>query len=321
MKNEIPVAESKRREENQWKQCLRVAVCMTLFVGALLMCGCVSSKGPTQIKKFSDAVALTATNAKTAFETEENGYVEEEISRVALDTNILTWDPKLVHSFLRPEDIQARLDVLEVLKLYAAKLSLLVGNASTSNLDLATSKFGKAVNKIDTNLVVIGLQSKEPLTSGEINIFTTAFNAIANWIITRQEEKAAVLAIQTNRQNVADICRLLEKDLKSLRPQLRETFKQTLKNDNDGMIHDWPTLTTAQKREAVCNEVRLVSEMQQCDSSLAALQSAITNLAAAHSSLDQLFTTNRLKASALIDQFSAEAQRISTYYNSLQTNK
>jgi hypothetical protein len=307
---------------NEWSQRLRGgAACLSLILVLSLLSGCVSPNAPVQIKRFSDAVATTETNATAAFDLVESAYFEEQVTRIALDTNALEFNPASIKPFLRPEDIQARLNVLDVLKLYAAKLSLLVGNTSGTNLDQETTKLGNALNKLDTNLVSSALLQKEPLTSQEINIFTAAFNAVMHWIISRQEEKQAADVIRSMRQPVTDICQFLEKDLSILRPQLSATYKMTRQNDNLAMNASWPRLTPGQRREEIQNLMDLTFAMNHADSTLATLQSSITNLALAHASLDQVFTKNNADAVSLIEQFSSEAQGITTYYNSLQANK
>jgi len=308
--------------QREWMQCLRSgAVCLSLMAIIGLLSGCVSPQAAVQIKRFSDAVALTATNATAAFDLVETGYYEEEVTRAALNTNSLEFNPASIRPFLDSGDIQARLNVLNVLKLYAAKLSLLAGNTSGSNLDQETTKLGKALNKVDTNLVLAAFVQKEPFTPEEINIFTTSLDAVTRWILSREEQKQAGVVIESMRQPVTDICNLLEKDLLILRPQLREDYLQTRQNDSVGMNASWRRLDPIERREEIRNLMDLTFAMSKGDSTLAALQSSITNLALAHASLNQVFTKHNANAISLIDQLSSEAQRIATYYNSLQTNR
>jgi hypothetical protein len=210
--------------------------------------------------------------------------------------------------------------VLDVLKLYAAKLSILCGNPSESNLDQATDKFASAMQKLDTNLVATSLLTSGKVTSQEIDIFTTALNTVADWIIERKEAEEAKKTIIEMRKPIDDICALLSSDLDRIHGQLRAEYKQTRQNDDDALIHSWPRLSPPERREELRNLEDLTVSVDKADSTILTLRSAVSNLAVAHASLDDVFTKDKVKASELIDDFSAQAQKISKYYSSLGTN-
>jgi hypothetical protein len=272
------------------------------------------------VQKFADAVAVTATNAAGAFDAVQAGYFEEQISAIALQTNVAAFNPADIQPFLSADAIKARLDVLDVLKCYAAKLSILCGNPSESNLDQATDKFAAAMQKLDTNLVTASLLTSEKVTPQEIDIFTTALNTVADWIIERKEAKEAKKTIIAMRKPVDDICSLLSSDLERIHGQLRAEYKQTRQNDDDALIHSWPSLSPPERREELRNLEDLTVSVDKADSTILSLRSAVSNLALAHASLDDVFTKDKVKASELIDDFRDQAQRISKYYSSLGTN-
>jgi hypothetical protein len=280
----------------------------------------VSPNPAPDVQKFADAVAVTATSAAGAFDAVQAGYFEEQISAIALQTNIEAFNPADIQPFLSADAIKARLDVLDVLKLYAAKLSVLCGNPSESNLDQATDKFASAMQKLDTNLVTASLLTSEKVTPQEIDIFTTALNTVADWIIERKESKEAKKTIIAMRKPVDDICSLLSSDLQRIHGQLRAEYKQTRQNDDDALIHSWPRLSPPERREELKNLEDLTVSVDKADSTILSLRSAVSNLAVAHASLDDVFTKDKVKASELIDDFRDQAQRISKYYSSLGTN-
>lgn len=290
------------------------------IIGALLLFGCVSPNPAPEVQKFADAVAVTATNAAGAFDAVQAGYFEEQISAIALQTNITTFNPDDIQPFLPPDAIKARLDVLDVLKLYAAKLALLCGNPSETNLDQATDKFASAMQKLNTNLVASSLLTSEKVTPQEIDIFTTALNAVADWIIERKEAEEAKKTIEEMKKPIDDICALLSSDLERIHGQLRAEYKQTRQNDDDALIHSWPRLSPPERREELRNLEDLTVSVDKADSTILTLRSAVSNLAVAHASLDQVFTKDKVKATELIDDFRTQAERISKYYSSLGTN-
>lgn len=299
---------------------LRCCTCLAPIVGAFLLFGCMSPNPGPEIQKFANAVAVTATNAAGAFDAVQAGYYEERISAIALETNVAAFNPDDIQPFLPADAIKARLDVLDVLKLYAAKLALLCGNPSETNLDQATDKFASAMKKLDTNLVTASFLSSEKVTPQEINIFTTALNAVADWIIERKEAEEAKKTIEEMKKPIDDICALLASDLQRIHGQLRAEYKQTRQNDDVALIHSWPHLSPPERREELRNLEDLTVSVGKADSTILTLQSAVSNLAVAHASLDDVFTKDKVKASELIDDFSTQAQRISKYYSSLGTN-
>jgi hypothetical protein len=298
--------------------------CLCSIILISLLSGCVSSNPGPQVRKFADAVALTTTNAAEVFAEVQAGYVAEEISATALLTNVTevaNVDLRSVKPFISPETIQARLVLLGGLQLYAAKLSLLLDNPAAAALDRQTTDFANELNEMDTNLVTSALLSSEPFTARDIDIFAAAWNAVAHWILTYEEDKQARLEIGRMKGPVDQMCGLLAKDLLRLHGQFTAEYKQTRQNDSQAMLQSWPNLGPMERREELANLRQLTISIEKADATVAALQSAITNLAASHAMLDQLFTTNRISAIARIDAFSADAKRISSYYQSLPTTQ
>jgi hypothetical protein len=300
---------------------VRNCVSLASAISICLVFGCMSPNPAPEVQKFAKAVAITATNAAGAFDVVQTGYVEEQISEIALKPNAEEFNPANIEPFLSSQAIEARIEVLDVLELYAAKLSMLTGNSSDTNLEQQTSKFATALKKLDTNLVSSSLMTTEKVTPQEINIFMTALNTVAEWIIQRKENQEAKSAIGEMKGPVNAICGLLSADLARLHGELRAEYQQTLMNDDKGMIDNWPRLTPMERRGELRNLEHLTASLNKADSTLLDLQGAVTNLAAAHEALDQVFTKDNTTAASLIEEFSAEAQGIGKYYNSLGTNK
>ena len=309
-----------KHEFDRLPRLVRPWVCLLAVMGAGFLSGCVSPKPEAEVRRFSEAVATTATKAGGAFDAVQAGYLEEEISVMALQTNVTEFNPASIKPFLSPEAVQARVKVLEVLRLYAAKLSLLLGETSAKDLDQDTTKLTHALNKLDTKLVASALVKSDVVAPQDIDLFMTAVNAVENWILRRQEAEHARAVIGEMKGPVNTICRLLSKDLARVHGELRAEYEQTRQNDDRSMIENWPRLSVVERREELRNLTQLTLAVQRADSTLAALQTDVRDLAAAHEALDEVFTKNSANAAALIDDFAAQALRISSYYNSLQTS-
>src|ERR1039457_5288261 len=111
--------------------------CIFVSILMALVTGCVTDSAK-QIKIFSDATVLTANNATEAFKMVEESHFNEEVSEAVLnfdDTNNIGFNPLKIQPFMNTNALQIRLDILEGLKTYAAKLSVLMGNSALTNFD------------------------------------------------------------------------------------------------------------------------------------------------------------------------------------------
>ncbi len=282
-----------------------------------IIAGCASTDAAKQIKSFSDAAILTADNTTQAFKLVEDSHFKEEISEAVLNyDNKAGFNPDLIRPFMEAKALQARLDVLNGLKSYAANLSALMGNGPLTNLDQDTTKLGSALSAVDTNLVQDSFFETAPATKEELQIFTAAVNALGHWLITYKEQKEAKQAMATMQQPVAGICQLLQKDLAILGQQLRNDHSQTLLNENQYL------LTNPGDRRAAIGEMAVLTREMKNDAAIFALmESATARLAATHNAMGDLFSKDTASIRSLIGEFSAEAQRIAAYYGSLQAAK
>ena len=292
------------------------------------ICGCVSPDASKQIKSFSEATILTADNTTQAFKLVEDTYYNEQVSRLIFNSGdqkrLEAFHLDSLHPFIDTNALQVRLDILEALKTYAANLSALMGNSSLTNLDQDTAQLGKVLITIDTNLVSDLKLHKEVFTTGEIQIFTAAINAMGHWLISYKQEKDAKTAIASMQQPVADICSLFQKDFPILRDQLTNNLFLTFSQDRAYLIdHNAQFDNAPEQKRAAVGELAALAQDYNADLLIFdSMPSATAKLAAAQLSLAEVFSRNKTgNISSLIKDFSAEAERITKYYRSLKTNK
>src|ERR1039458_607717 len=290
--------------------------------------GCASPKISTQIGEFSKATVLTADNTKLAFKLVEDGYYHEQVSRLIFKShdpkNIKEFELDSIKPFISTNALQIRLDILDALTTYAVYLSVLVGQGPLTNLDQQTTAFAGVLTTLDTNLVSDLHLQKEAFSPAEIQIFTTAINAIGNWLISYKQEKDAQKVITSMQKPVTDICQLFQKDFEILRDQFTNDVAVTFAQDRQFILDHEAQFenTPGEKQEAIEKLADLTqaysSDLQIFDS----MPAAVAKLAKAQTALGQAVSGNKPdNLDSLISEFSADAQRISKYYRLLKNNK
>jgi two-component sensor histidine kinase len=116
------------------------------------------------------------------------------------------------------------------------------------------------------------------------------------------------------------ICGVFEKDLGFMRNQVANDFAEVQRNRALFLKNTSGRLNPFEVRAELQRLTTLATAMKTADDALAGTKASVEQLAAAHQALDQAFTKDTKTLASLINTLSVEAQRISCYYNSLQTN-
>jgi hypothetical protein len=250
--------------------------------------------------------------------------VEKERFDAQFSDVLLHYDGSLFRpafsNFFTPDELKLRLDVLDGLKTYGARLAVLMGNPLT-NLDQDTTTLGKNLGGLGQDLVKDGFVKVGSVSSNDVPIFTAAVNALGHWIITLEAQKAAKEAITHMQEHMPEICGVFEKDLDFMRNQVANDFSEVRRNSALYLKNNFNDLEPFQVRAELQRLNTLDIAKKTADDALAGTKKSIENLAAAHQALSQAFTRDTNGLSSLISSVSEEAQRVSSYYNSLQTNK
>jgi hypothetical protein len=297
-----------------------------LLIGVAFLAGCVSPNAANQVKNFSNALTLTASNATQAYQLVEKAYFDKQLSEAVVkycdgtDVNLDSFHPDAFKVFFPTNEIQVRLDVLTGLTTYAAQLSTLMENPTVSNLDQDTTKLGQSLTNLNQDLVTAAFLQSNTVTSTELQIFTAGVNFIGNWLITRKEQKEAKQSIDDMQTNVPQICRVLQKDFGYLRKELTNDCHFTQFSARVYYEKNFNHLDPFQRRAEIEHMVALSKEMETADAALAGTQELFGKLALAHQALSEAFTKDTSNLKSLIGEVSGEGQRVAAYYNSLRTN-
>ena len=289
-----------------------------------VLAGCTSPNAANQIKSFSDATILTISNTTQAFKLVEDSHFKEQVSDQVLNYDKKPgFNPEVLQPFMPTNALQVRLDVLNGLKLYAANLSALMGNSAMTNLDQETTKLGQALAQVDTNLVSDSFFKQAPASTTEIQIFTTAINALGHWVIDYKRTQDAKELIASMQQPVSNICVLLQKDFYILGSQLQKDQQDTLRHMDLYVLNNLNQFNNSpgEKRATIEEMADFTEEMNTDAAIFLAMESSAEKLEAAHSALLDVFSNNTTTINSLINELSTQAQSISTYYQSLKSAK
>ena len=286
--------------------------------------GCANPDAARQVKRFSDATILTADNLTRTFRLVEDNHFNEEVSVSILDFDRRPgFEPCEIRPFMDAQAFRMRLDILEGLKSYAADLSAVTGDSSLAAFDQETTRLGKALNDVDTNLVSDVFFKSVPATSQDLRIFTTAINALGHRLITHRQQNEARQAIASMQQPVADICRLLQTDLDILSQQFSNDCSQVLINKNQYVLNHLDAFNhNPGEKEAAVREMAGLAVKNRNDAAIfESMKSAVAKLAAVNGALGEVFSNDKTNVTSLLNDLNAESERIRRYYESLSAIK
>jgi hypothetical protein len=291
-----------------------------VWIGLMLLIpGCASPDAATRIQAFSNATTLTADNTAQAFKLVEDKYFETQVSREVSNYNTNSgFNPSLIKPFLDPQELQVRLDILQGLKLYAEKLSALMGIGQLNAFDDETKSLGQSLSAVDRELVQETFLQKAPLSDQDIDVFTTGINALGRWLTEYNRRAGAKESIDSMQKPVDEVCALLEKDFSFLKNQLMNGYNLELQERDSFILHNFNDLNPIQRRTEIQGLVDLTLEKQNADKTFASMEASLRQLSATHKRLKEAFSKNGTEIDALISQFGTEAKKIKTFYSSLQ---
>jgi len=232
-----------------------------------------------------------------------------------------TWSPyKDVKPLLTPDQLDARIKVLDGLKAYASTLVALTGKPSTkdeSALNSAAAGVGSNLKALHQTLV-----SKFPvipsMNAETANGVSTAARALGEYLMARKVKGELPKVTQEMDGHVEALCKLLESDVKVLRRQADADYQKIIV-DQDSMIrHAGPALNPAQHRDEVAKLIDLANQQMANDELLEKLEKAINSLALTHHALAAAAQGNDQESiKQKLVELEAVGQDLGNFYSSL----
>jgi hypothetical protein len=295
---------------------------------------CVSNLAAKRISEFADATTISTTNTATAFELVENSYVQTQVYRLVIEYD--KPDAKidlgsLGKPFLPPEALQPRLEVLRGIKLYAQKLSEIMGDTQLNQFDEQTKEFGQALMDLNKN-EVLKKALEANVDEKDLKILATGVNALGSWFIEYKRQKGVQEVIQEMQTPIQDISAAFIKDIgdipdkqskggKGLRGQQWNEYDEIIRDQDLFIRKNINKFDPTIKREEVSKLLQLVREKRIADETLKATQQSLIQLVKAHNNLLQALDESNYDIDVLISQLTSEGKRIKTFYESLTTKQ
>ncbi len=294
----------------------------------LMTTGCTVTLTPLakHTAAFSKATASIVDSSEDAYRSAIKLHHEEQVAKaVSAYNNDPNWSPytALGTPLLTPEQLDARIKVLDALKVYAQSL------VELTNAKKQYAPVGLAAAAAGTNLQTLStaatpyLQKLFPgmsaMSTTEANGVSTAIAGIVGLLINDEVKKSLKKTTQDMNPNVKALCGLLDSDVKILRRQANVDYQTLLTDDNQLLTHN--QIDPVLRRNEVGKLMELADRQQANDALLEKLQKALVSLALTHEALAAAAQGNNPES---IKQRAADlvnaGQELGNYYKSLSSS-
>ncbi len=302
---------------------------LSLVAIVLFLCGahlaCVAPAVHTSVPQFANAVTLATENSKGAFQVVDQKYMEVEADALVVDYERTGFDPRKVKHLLTSDELQVRIDLLNALQQYAKTLSQVSSDSKLQEFDDQTKALGKNLQDLASTDVF----KKLVQTSGtQVNIATTAIDALGRWFIERKRQKELPNLIEAMQDPVKRTAELLEADIgnrpddqgnggSGLRAQLWNEYMHAMLQQSAFIDHNKDKLDPLAKAQEIRKLPQMVDERAKADDALRQTADSMAKLVQAHNELLHAVQT-KADLHADISALISEGERIKTFYESLQ---
>lgn len=285
----------------------------------LLLSGCSLSPIAKHTVEFSAATAVVVDSSIDAYRGAVRLRQSEQVLEAvyAYDQNP-AWNPhQNFKPLLTPDQLQARIKVLDALKAYAGSLVELTSAKPSKALATDATAAGTNLRTLNQSVATSFASAGVPVISDtEAKAVSTAVFALAEFL-TRAKVKAALPKITAEMNpSVLSLCDLLHRDIATLRRQADVDYQTLLTNEDEFIRHK--TLSAVEHRNEVGTLITLAQQQRANDELLKKLQSAIQTLADTHQALDAAAHGHDPESLRLkLADLAAAGQDLGSFYASL----
>jgi len=312
----------------QYGRKLSLVLAMEYLLLSVPLTGCSLSPLAKHAIAFSQASNIVITNSKDAYRAANQLRQREQIAAaVYAYERTPNWNPYTdIRPLLTPTQLEARITVLDGLKIYADSLVELIGTESKSDSDSLNSTaagLGSSLKSLsqtvstDLGTAVPGVSA---LTAPQANLISTAVLALGEYLQRRKVKGALPKVTEDMDPNIQTLCDLLKADVKVLRRQADVDYTTLVETQNQFIQKEGPSLNPIQKRAEIEKLISIASQQKANDDLLQKLQDAIGKLAETHHALVTAVQNNNSEAlTQKIADLMAAGQELGNYYLSLPT--
>ncbi len=299
------------------------------FAGAMvcaLLAGCSLTPMAKHAAAFSSATNLVIDNSEDAYRAANDLREREQMEAAVYSYDYgadhdVQFDPhKEFKPLFTPDQLAARINVLDGLKAYADSLVLLTGKPSKEDsdaLDAAASGVGTNLQGLSTqlNTTFPGVPAISDTAAAGVS---TAMKALGEYLQNRTIKKSLPAVTGQMNDHVKALCGLLESDIAVMKTQSDGDYTSLLLTENQFVLHN--KLDAVEKRNEVEKLMAVVRAQKANDRMLDGLNNAVVKLRLTHQALAAAVQGNNpgsLKQA--IAELSEAGKNLSTFYKSLLT--
>jgi hypothetical protein len=299
--------------------CARAGTALLALCLSLAAAGCASTQLANHAAAFSAVTAPVVDQAAEAYRSAESlhelrtAYDAEK----QFDQNNPPYDPANTQVLLTDQMIQARLDVLKALQLYAKQLVVITGGTDSPALDAASKSIGSNLTQVANNLgpsleSVLGIapaaaasttQTTVTTTTGSSttttssssstpapligsdtqNAITLAANALGQFLVDRTIAKELPQKVETMDPHIESLCQLLDKEVGILEDQQTRDYKDIIDRETDFILQN--KLDPVARRDEIMKLPAFARQQKEAAQELAELHDAIFRFYMTHHAL------------------------------------
>jgi hypothetical protein len=311
------------------QKCVMNAVDYSLpTVAGVVLCALLSGCALTPMHKhavaFSVATAEVISSSEDAYRAANDLRVKEEMEAAVYSYNYaadadLSFDPhKDYKPLFTPEQLAARITVLDCLKAYADSLVALTGKPSKEDeeaLESASAGVGANLQGLSTTINT-SFAGVPAITGTQSAMISTAMKALGEYLQNKTIKKELPKVTGEMNENVKALCELLEGDIAVIKTQADSDYTSLLMTENQFVLHN--KLDSVEKRNEVEKLLRVVREQRANDRMLDGLNNAVVKLRLTHQALAAAAQGNNPGSlTTTIAELQAAGKDLSTFYKSL----
>lgn len=293
---------------------------------SVLVTGCSLTPLAKHTAAFSTATNQVINSSEDAYRAANQLRQDEQVAAAVYDYDKNPrWSPYTdTKPLLTPEQLNARITVLDGLKAYAASLVQITGSQSSKDLNTAAAGVGSNLESLSST-VATNLKSSvanAPVMSAEeANGVSTAVRALGDYLIAKRVKGSLPKVTQDMNPVVKTLCELLNSDIIVLRRQADVDYQTLIEQEDQFIRHPATPLDPVEHRDEVGKLITLANQQKANDELLAKLQVALHTLELTHQALAAAAQGNDPESiKQKIADLEAAGQSLASFYSSLPTS-
>jgi hypothetical protein len=295
-----------------------VASFVILFAG-----GCTSLRAGKHPATFASAANLVVQNSTDAYGAANDLHEREEVSAGVLAVEEgKDWKFSEITPFISPEEMKARTQTLDVLKLYAQSIADVAAGADSTALSKAAKSAASSMEGLGStiNTEVGGGKSGASISKEAADGFATALLALGESLAAKKANEALPGITTSMDPHIASLCDLLTSDIGFLRRQAKVDYGSLARQEWTFITLYKAKMSPVELHDEIEKLPTFHDDAQSTDAKLADLETAIGKLKKAHS--DLMNAANSTDKEALKDKlagFESAGSNLGNFYQSLSS--